>query len=79
MRKNDLRQSLLMKTLPQVLKSRIAFRCEDWFYEAVRIEAAKRHTSIQQVCTEAVIAQLGLKRPARAKRNRTASEEAARG
>jgi hypothetical protein len=68
-----------MKTLPQVLKSRIAFRCEDWFYEAVRIEAAKRHTSIQQVCTEAVIAQLGLKRPARAKRNRTASEEAARG
>ena len=49
-----------MSTLPQVLKSRIAFRCEDWLSEAVRIEAVKRRSSLQRVCTEALIAHLGL-------------------
>ena len=68
-----------MSKLPQVLKSCVAFRCEDWFAEAVRIEAVRRRSSLQRLCTEALIAHLGLKRPARARRNRTASEEAARG
>lgn len=67
-----------MSTLPQVLKSRIAFRCEDWFYEAVRIAAAKRRSSIQQVCTEAIITQLGLTQPGKAKRNEKATPEAGR-
>jgi hypothetical protein len=65
-----------MSTLPQVLKSRIAFRCEDWLSEAVRIAAVKRRSSLQRVCTEALIVHLGLTRPAKAKRTRAATEEA---
>ena len=67
-----------MSTLPQVLNSRIAFRCEDWFSEAVRIQAVKRRCSLQKVCTEAIIAQLGLSRPSKAKRSSRKAEEADR-
>lgn len=68
-----------MSTLPQVLKSRIAFRCEDWLSEAVRIEAVKRRSSLQRVCTEALIAHLGLSQPAKAKRTRTSAKGTSRG
>jgi hypothetical protein len=68
-----------MNTLPQVLKSRIAFRCEDWFSEAVRIEAVKRRSSLQKFCTEAIMAQLGLSRPSKRLRAARKAEEADRG
>lgn len=68
-----------MSTLPQVLKSRIAFRCEDWLSEAVRIEAVKRRSSLQRVCTEALIAHLGLSQPAKAKRTRASAKGTSRG
>ena len=67
-----------MSTLPQVLKSRIAFRCEDWLSEAVRIEAVKRRSSLQRVCTEAIVAYLGLSRPPKAKRSALKTEEVGR-
>jgi len=67
-----------MSTLPQVLNSSIAFRCEQWLSEAVRIEAVRRRSTLQKICAEALINYLGLKPPAKTKRTRAAAQESSR-